>query len=522
MEDYKQNSEGKGLLTQILAKREALGEDLHAKLDSLPDESLLANIESAAERINRAMFTNEPLVIFGHDDPDGVTSTYILYQFFDSCGYQKHQYFIPNRNIEPHGIQQTFIDFVARNKLSLAISVDNGIASYDGVEKLKALGCDTIIVDHHLIQPEQLPTAYTIVNPQLPESMYPYKSLSGVGVVLMLIRYLGRMLGHNVPLSAFFWASVGSLADKVAMTGINRVLVRHVLENWSELKDQTVDFLMRNYLRIGGMTDFFNFIQNTAKLIANGREEHGQHAALRFMLQRGKAKAELFQLLEAQKNQWEMELNRVFIYLDSVSAGFEGHAFIYFDDEDLIPYSLLGTAATYILGKLGIPTIMLKLHNGDIVCEGRCGDGLNMVDAFRFCRAHLKQYGGHPRAAGFTLVPEEYDGFIECYNQYLSDNMMFGKSDKCTEPDAVMALEDLNMDNWRDMELLLPFGMQNPEPRILIRKTTLKALQQNFSLESITQDVQDYPEIDVLVYWKGFKQLRILSCQENSDELFPG
>lgn len=100
------------LLCSMLVARGFDENSLADTLDDLPDESLFANIDDVAERIRMAMYRNESMVIFGHDDPDGITSTYILYKFLESCGYQKHNYYIPNRNLEPHGIQAGFVNFV--------------------------------------------------------------------------------------------------------------------------------------------------------------------------------------------------------------------------------------------------------------------------------------------------------------------------------------------------------------------------------------------------------------------------
>lgn len=417
------DSDPNSLLNQICEARGIDKTGLEADIGSLPDEALLANIAEVAERISRAMFANEPTVIFGHDDPDGITSTYILYQFFNACGYQKHNYFIPNRNLQAHGIQTDFVEFVREGGYKLVITVDNGISSFQGVERLNQLGCDVVITDHHLIQPETLPQAFAILNPQLPDCKYPFKALAGVGVALMLIRYLGRILEHPVPLSSYFWTAVGSIADKVPMTGLNRIIVRHVIKHWDEMNDPSVDFLLRNHKRIENETNIFTFMQYTARLIANGREENGQHTAMRFLIQMGDAKAALFQSMEAQQKKWEGELNHVFTFLDSITAGFASNAFIFFDDEGVIPYHLMGTGATYVLGKLGVPAILLKQHNGAIVCEGRCSEGFDMVAAFTACKQHLKQYGGHVKAAGFTMEPEQYDAFLECYNNYLTENL---------------------------------------------------------------------------------------------------
>jgi single-stranded-DNA-specific exonuclease len=501
-------------LKQLISRRKLDPWELKATLEDLPDEGLLANIEQVADRIRRAMFTNEPLIIFGHDDPDGITSTYILYQFFNSCGYQRHRYYIPNRNLEPHGIQKSFVDHVREGGYSLVVTVDNGIASYDGVAGLNQLGCDVIITDHHLIQPEQLPPAQAILNPQLPQCQYPYKSLAGVGVVLMLIRYLGRILDHPVPLSAYFWNAVGSIADKVPMTGVNRILVRHVLDNIHSLNDPSVEFLLRNYSRVSNRTDAFNFIQNTSRLIANGREPGGQHTAMRFLLQMGDEKASLFENLERQKNVWESELNRVFSFLDTVSTGFSGNAFVYFDDEDVIPYNLLGTASTYMVHRLGIPAIMLKIHNGKMVCEGRCTDGFNMVEAFTHCRQHLVQYGGHAKAAGFSMEPHDYDGFLECYSDYLASRNIKPSPEDHTDADACLQLADFNHRNWMDLEQLLPFGQQNSEPVILVRNTSLSQLQNLFTIDYNSTSIPMGKTGDVYLQWKNPQGVRILAFQE--------
>lgn len=513
MTEAQLSSDPQRLLQEIISRRGFAWNELQAGLDTLPDEALLANIDLVTERIRRALYANEPLVIFGHDDPDGLTSTFILYQFFNSCGYQKHNYFIPNRNLESHGVQQSFVEFVRDGGYSLVITVDNGIASLEGVDKLNQLGCDTIITDHHLIQPEQLPHAYAILNPQLPECRYPFKSLAGVGVVLMLIRHLGKVLEHPVPPASYFWAAVGSIADKVPMTGLNRIIVRHVFEHWEEMQDSSVEFLLRNNHRVSSYTDIFNFLQNTARLIANGREDGGQHTAMRFLLQVGDAKAELFQDMEMQKRKWDSELNHIFRFLDSIAAGFEGNSFVYFDDDSMIPYSLLGTAATYILNKLTVPTIILKLHNEHIVCEGRCGEGFNMVDAFRCCKEHLKQFGGHVKAAGFTLDPAHYDAFLECYSGYISATL--SSEAPSAEPivDANAEYSELNAQTWAALELLLPFGQQNPEPVISLREVNIDDLQLNFTVEFGGVSIPSGKTGNAIVHWKNPQTIRILSFQ---------
>lgn len=498
------------VLDQILTNRGLTLEELTKTLDDLPDESSFANIAIVAERIRKALYNNEPMVIFGHDDPDGITSAYILYHYLESCGYQKHHYFIPNRNLENHGIQNSFLEFVKKGKYPLVITVDNGISAYTGVETLKQMGCEVIITDHHLVQPDQIPHAYAILNPQLPEDNYPYKMLAGVGVVLMLIRYLSRLLEHPVEPAMYFWTAVGSIADKVPMTGLNRIIVRYVIDNWDEVKDNTVEFLLRNYNRISSQNDKASFLQYCSRLIANGREQDGEHIAMRFLLQLSDEKVRLFQLLEDEKNSWEAALNGVFKLIDTMLEDFSGDAFIYYDDEDLIPYSLLGTASTYVVNNLDIPAIFLKKRRDSLVCEGRCSHNFNMMDAFNFCKQSLLQYGGHAKAAGFSMLPENYNNFIELFNAYVKQQNESSKHVINLKVDAVIDQIKLGDLSWHELEILLPFGQENPEPVMVIQDTTLNQIKEDFATDLCGHDIPADVTCNIAIQWKNTNQVKVL------------
>jgi single-stranded-DNA-specific exonuclease len=505
----------KSLYQRFLESRNVQLSELETNLYDLPDESSLYGIERIAERIREAVYDNEPTVIFGHDDPDGITSTYILYKFLNDIGFQGHSYYIPNRNLDSHGIQDSFVNHVREKGYKLVITVDNGISAKQGVEKLNSLGCDVIITDHHLIQTEMLPDAYAMMNPHLPQCQYPFKSLAGVGVALMLIRYLGKIWEHPIDPASYFWAAVGSIADKVPMIGLNRVIVSHVLEHFEEVQDPTVQFLLRNYSRINSKTEIFNFITYTSRLIANGREESGHHSGLSFINQLSDAKAKLFERLEEQKNLWESELNRVFSFLETLTDEFVGNFFVYYDDDGVIPYALLGTAATFIVNRLGIPTIMLKQHNSHTVCEGRCKDGFNMVEAFTHCKDHLIQFGGHAKAAGFSMEHSSYDPFLECFNSYLSEHYTSSDSDLDIEYDTECMLEEMDQETWKALEAHLPWGQKNPEPILKVKSLRAADLSGTWSLDSGSLHIARDLCKDCLVMWRSQRQMRILKILED-------
>ncbi len=504
------------LIKQILKSRNIDESILNRTINDLPDEHLLANIDFVAERIQTALYNNEPIVIFGHDDPDGITSTYILYRYFEFLGYQKHHYYIPNRNLEQHGIQKSLVEFVRNGGYKFVITVDNGISDYDGVQALNELGCEVIITDHHLIQPDSIPDALAIINPQLDNCQYPYKMLAGVGVVLMLIRYLSKILEHPVDPALYFWTAVGSIADKVPMTGANWLIVRHVIDNWETIDDYSINFLKTNYPRIHTTTDKVNFLQYCCRLIANGREQGGQHKAMKFLLQRSTDKAKQYMLLEEEKNKWELELNEVFRYLDAMMDDFKGNVFIYYDEKDIIPYNLLGTAATYTVNNLDIPAIFMKNKNSMIACEGRSNQYLNMVEAFTYCKEYLQQFGGHAKAAGFTMLHSNYDSFIGRFQEFIQTKLNHLKEIRHLNIDAEIECLKFNPELWSDIESLLPFGQENPEPTIYLRSCIPNQLMSRFGLDSGNQDIDTEKQMDIIVQWKNPCLLRVLDFQTDN------
>ncbi|HOZ92179.1 MAG TPA: DHH family phosphoesterase, partial [Candidatus Syntrophosphaera thermopropionivorans] len=163
-----------------------------------------------------------------------------------------------------------------------------------------------------------------------------------------------------------------------------------------------------------------------------------------------------------------------------------------------------------------VPTLIMKLYKSEIVCESRCTEGFNLVEAFTACKEHLKQYGGHAKAAGFSLTPDKYDSFLECFHQYLDENSPEPFTFPKIEPDAVVSLEELNEENWFSLELLLPYGEDNPEPCFLIKDTTLMDLQSKFQVNINGFNFPDDARGDVLVSWISPQVLKLLSFTETS------
>lgn len=148
---------------------------------------MLPNMDDAVERIVQAMEEGEKILIFGDSDVDGVTSTAILYHYLKKAGAQV-QWRLPMDD-EAYGLSIAAVDDFASQEGTLIITVDCGISNNVEVAHANDLGIDVIVTDHHN-PPENLPEAIVVIDPKLPESIYPFKDISGAAVAYKLVSAL--------------------------------------------------------------------------------------------------------------------------------------------------------------------------------------------------------------------------------------------------------------------------------------------------------------------------------------------
>ena len=184
------------------------------------DPFLLNDMKTSVERIQIAVEHQEPILIYGDYDADGVTSTTVLMSALKDIGANV-QFYIPNRFTEGYGPNENAFREAAASGIRLIITVDTGISAVQEAILAKELGMDLIITDHHEPGPE-LPDAYAIIHPGLAGSHYPFADLAGVGVAFKLAHALyGDTPEHLLDLVA-----IGTIADLVPLHGENRLIVK--------------------------------------------------------------------------------------------------------------------------------------------------------------------------------------------------------------------------------------------------------------------------------------------------------
>ncbi|MEK6245895.1 MAG: single-stranded-DNA-specific exonuclease RecJ, partial [Pseudomonadota bacterium] len=226
------------LLARLFAARRIGSKDqLEQDFSRLIPPAELTNADRAARLLADAIAQHKKLLIVADYDADGATACAVGMRALRSFGAQV-EYLVPNRMELGYGLSPELVDIAARLKPDLLITVDNGIASVEGVAHAKSLGIGTLITDHHL-PGDTLPDAECIVNPNQPGCAFPSKALAGVGVMFYVmlalraeLRNRKAFVNNNEPNLAALTdlVALGTVADVVPLDANNRILVAQGLK----------------------------------------------------------------------------------------------------------------------------------------------------------------------------------------------------------------------------------------------------------------------------------------------------
>ncbi|NUX58516.1 single-stranded-DNA-specific exonuclease RecJ [Paraburkholderia youngii] len=230
------------VLARLYASRGVcLPEEVETGLARLVPPVELKGCDAAAALLADALQQQRRMLVVADYDCDGATACAVAVRGLRMFG-ARIDYLVPNRMEHGYGLTPDIVELAARGatgKPDLLITVDNGIASVDGVAAANALGIDVLVTDHHL-PGDELPAARAIVNPNQPGCRFPSKCLAGVGVMFYVLLALRAELrrrgafGDALPeprLDGLLdLVALGTVADVVKLDGNNRVLVAQGLQ----------------------------------------------------------------------------------------------------------------------------------------------------------------------------------------------------------------------------------------------------------------------------------------------------
>ncbi len=228
------------LLNRIyLARNISSTAELDYGLKHLPSPFVMKGMQEAVSLLTEALTTDQKIMIVGDFDADGATSTTVMMQGLHAMGAKQVSFLVPDRFKFGYGLTPEIVEVAAQQNPDLIITVDNGIASMDGVARAKEKGIRVLVTDHHL-PGDELPDADAIINPNQPGDEFPSKNIAGVGVAFYLLLALRSRLRDSDWFSEKGLAepnlaelldlvALGTVADVVPLDHINRILVKQGL-----------------------------------------------------------------------------------------------------------------------------------------------------------------------------------------------------------------------------------------------------------------------------------------------------
>ncbi len=422
-------------------------------------------IGQAVSVIRAAINAGKLITVHGDYDVDGVTSTAILVGTLRDLGADC-DWLIPGRIADGYGVTEATIDRLAERGTGLLITADCGIASVAEVEKAKALGIDVVVTDHHHPGAE-LPSC-PVVHPVV--SGYPCPDLCAAGVAHKLAAALSGVERAERDLDLVALATV---ADMVPLHGENRSLVRRGLERMRRSPRIGLRSLMVS-ARVAPecVSESDIGFRLSPRINAAGRLYRADAAVELFLTEDRERAGEIaVELDRANHDRRETErevladANRL---LAELEAEAEPGAAIVLWGEGWHP-GVVGICASRMAERHLRPAILIALDEaGRGKGSGRSVPGFDLLAGLRACGETLARFGGHRAAAGLEIEAANLESFRESFAKHCAP-LLEGKSKaRVEEIDAVVGTESLGHGLAVQMARLGPFGMGNPEVRLVV------------------------------------------------------
>lgn len=407
------------------------------------------------KRINRALRSNEKIVVYGDYDVDGICASAILWETLYSK--TKNVYpFIPDRVDEGYGLSEKGIDriLVDHPETKIIITVDNGIVAFDAVRYANSKGIDVVITDHH-VKGKKNPESFCLLHTT---------SLCGAGIAWLLAKELGFESNEKVR-DKLGLATLATIADLVPLVDHNRAIVSaglEILKNTNRigivelLNESRVDQNSIDVYTVGHVI--------APRLNASGRIQSAMNA-LRLLCTTSRTKA-----IELSRMLGNVNRDRQDITNESVE-----HARVLVLENTLSQRINIVSSQKYNPGVIGLiashlveiyykPSFAISL--GDKISKGsaRSIHGVNIIDLIRSVDENLIDAGGHPMAAGFTVETEKLEVFLNDLVRKAEKVVTKELLERFINIDLILPLSSITKSLFSKLSSLEPFGMGNPEP----------------------------------------------------------
>ncbi|WP_133490679.1 single-stranded-DNA-specific exonuclease RecJ [Alcanivorax sp. 24] len=464
------------LLARILAARGMSGaEELDLSLNRLPHPRQFGGLEQAVALLLQARREHWRVCVVGDYDADGATATAVMVKGLQQLGFVRPDYLVPDRFEYGYGLSPAIVDLAReRYQPDLLITVDNGIASIDGVAAARAAGLRVLITDHHL-PGDTLPEADAILNPRLCEEGFPAANLAGVGVafyVLMALQSALELRGRVVDLLDL--VALGTVADVVVLDGANRILVEQGLRR---LRAGQGSPGVRALLRVAGRDSSRVVAADLGfaagpRLNAAGRLSDMSHG-IECLLAESDAEAERhaqeLDTINRERRGIEQGMREAAMAEVARLTGPPPAALCLHGDD--WHEGVVGILASRVKEALNRPVIAFApaRQQGLLKGSGRSIPGLHLRDVLdAVATGHpglLQKFGGHAMAAGLTLERRHLAEFTEAFQAAVTAQADEDVFLDVIDTDGELGEVDITLANAELLSHRFPWGQGFPPPR---------------------------------------------------------
>lgn len=424
------------------------------------------DMDKAVNRINQALDNFEKICVYGDYDADGVTSTALLCTYLETVGADVF-YYIPSREHEGYGMNETAVKKIKEKGTKLIITVDNGIAAHDPVQIAKELGIDVVITDHHKPVSEELPKAVAVVDLHRFDCPSEFKELSGVGVVLKLIFAMeqGQTEKRDILDDYSDIAAIGTIGDIVPLLGENRTIVKHGLNLIKNSQRYGINALIESSSLTGKKISAGKLAFSVVPRInAGGRLGESFETVNLFMTDDIDEAENIAKNLSIDNNKRQTIEKEI---IAEILGEYEQRSEIFAEPIIVIEsekwhQGVIGIVAARIKEIFGKPAIVITFDGNAGKGSGRSVAGFSLCDAVFACSEHLTHCGGHPMAVGIGIERDKVSDFRNAINRY-AESLGEMPMD-ILNIDCKLNPAGININFVKQLSILEPYGAGNPTP----------------------------------------------------------
>jgi single-stranded-DNA-specific exonuclease len=439
--------------------------------DQLHEPYSMLGMKEAVARLQRAIETREPILIYGDYDVDGTTGTAVLLRALKLLGANAG-FHIPHRFTEGYGIQQAALEKAVADGYKLVVSIDCGIRAHEPLYWARDHGLDVIITDHHLPdEKEGAPPAFAVLNPNQAGCPYPDKNLAGVGVAFKLVHALFREHGRDAQVPAFMKVvAIGTVADVAKLTGENRTIVAIGLKDLARVANPGLRALI-DVAGCGdgkGMTAYDLGFRLGPRINAAGRMDAARAVVELFDTRDSEEARRLANHLDA-RNEERKTVQQQIIDLAVAELKDPTDCHVAVIAGEGWHRGVIGIAASKIAERLNRPCVVLSVDGDMAHGSGRSIEAYHLLNGLTECADLFEKFGGHSHAAGIAIRADRIEEFRRRLNEHAAARLTADDLEPQVHIDLELAPEAVTFGFARELDALEPFGAGNPRPVFVTR-----------------------------------------------------